>query len=105
MMTWCERALQMHIDHAIPIRFAHREDHTVTQNAGIVDQDVETTKGFDRLIDHVLGFAKVGNIAAIDDGFATHFLDLSNDIFSRTCVGATAISGPTQVVYDDLCTV
>ena len=92
----------MHVDDAVPVGLAHREHHAVTEDAGVVDQDVEATEGLDRLLDHGLGFVEVSDVGAIDDGFATHALDLFDDLFGRALIGAGAIGGTAQVVDDDL---
>ena len=63
-------------DDGVPILFRHVGEQTVAQDAGIVDQDVETAERLDRHSDHGLGIRPVGHVVAAHRGLAAGHLDL-----------------------------
>ena len=101
-MGRCIRALEVYPNDAVPVRLAHREDHAVPEDASIVDQDVEATKGVHGLIDHGFGFGEIRDVCAVDDCLAAHRLDLFDNLLGWTGVGPGTIGGTTEIVNNDL---
>ena len=97
-----EGALEVHIDHCVEVLLGHREDHAVAQDSRVVDQDVEAPPGVDGLLDHLAGCREVGDIGSVDQGLASHGLDLGHHLLGRAEVPAGAVHVTAQVVDDDL---
>ncbi len=96
-----EGALEVHVDHGVPVELGHREHHAVPQDPGVVDQDVATPERVDGLVDHLAGGVEVGHVGAVDDCLAAHGLDLGHDLLGGREVGSAAGSVAAEVVDDD----
>src|SRR5207245_1598117 len=96
------RCLQVHADDRVEVVLCHREDHAVTQDAGVVDDDVERAVGLDGLVDDALGAVVVGDIVVVGDGLAPAAANELGDLLGRPLVGALAGDRAAQVVDDDL---
>ncbi len=99
----CEGALQVHGYDRVPVVLRHGEHHPVPQDAGVVDDYVETAPGVDCLLDHLAGRGEVGHVAAVDHCLAAHCLDVVHDLLGRGEVCATAGLVASEVVDDDPC--
>jgi hypothetical protein len=94
--------LEVHVDHGVPLGFGHVDDHTVAQDAGVVDEHVQIAERIDGLLHHALRTVPIGDVVAVDDGLATHRLDLVDDLHGGTEVAALAVHVAAEVVDDDL---
>ena len=65
-----EGALQVHLDHRVPLGLGHVDEHPVAQDAGVVDQHVELAEARDRLPDQALGAGEVADVVAVGDRLA-----------------------------------
>ncbi len=103
MVGRCVRALQVHVDDGVPVGLLHLEDHPISQDAGVVDEDVEPAEGVHGLLDHGFGVVEVGNVATVHDRLAAHALDLVHDGLCRADVAAGPVDVAAQIVHHDLC--
>jgi hypothetical protein len=97
-----EVALEVDADHAVPLVLGHVHEHPVAGDAGVVDEDVEAAELVDRLPDHRLRLAEVGDVRAVRDGLTALRLDLGDDLLRRRRVRALARERRAEVVDDDL---
>ena len=88
----------MHLDDGVPLGFGHVGEHPVTEDAGVVDHDVEFAEVFDRLVHHALGTLPAGDVVAVDDGLAAHAFDLGNDVLGWGGVVARSVDLTSEVV-------
>ena len=91
MMQRGERAFEVHLDHGVKVVLRQREDHPVTQNAGVVDQNVDVAVGVDGLVDHLLGLVEVADIGAVDFGLPAASADFLHHFLGWGLVGALAV--------------
>ncbi len=92
----------MHPDDRVPFVGRHVDQHAITQNPGVVDQDVEVAEGLDRLVDEPFGAVPVRDVVEVGDSRSAGCLDLVNDLLRGRCVRTGAVGAPAQVVHDDL---
>jgi len=78
-----EAALEMDTDDRIPIVLGHFVEDGITQNAGIVDHNVEAAKGIHGLVDHSLSGLEIGNATEICGRRASGTFDLLNNLVRR----------------------
>src|SRR5690606_29972380 len=97
-----EGALEVDLDDEVPLLLGHVGEHAVAEDAGVVDEDVETAEGLDRLVDHALGGFPVADVGAVDDGLAPHAPDLLDDLTGGAGAATGAVHLGTEVVDDDL---
>ena len=97
-----EMTLQVDADDRIPLGLVHREDHPVAQDAGVVDQHVETSEGVDGASDELAGLGEVGDVGTVGDRLTAHGLDFCNDLLGGTGVGAVPVGTTAQVVDHNL---
>ena len=50
-----EVALQVHVDHGVPLGLGHVDDHAVAQDAGVVHEHVQVAEGVDGLVARGVG--------------------------------------------------
>ncbi len=101
-MRGSESALQVHVDHGIPVGLLHVEDHAVAEDAGVVDEDVEPAELVDGLFDHPSGLVEVGDIGPVDDRFAAGRADLVDDAPGRSHIATRSVDITPEIVDDDL---
>jgi len=101
-VRWCERSLQVNVDDRVPLIFGHVCQHSVAQNARVVDDDVERAKGIDRGLNQALRAFERRHAVAVGDRLATERLDLFDNLLRRAGVAAGAINAAAKVVDDDL---
>jgi hypothetical protein len=61
----------MNSNDGIPLPVVHGVKHAVPGKAGIVDQNVQPTEGFDRFLDNGFWKIRLSHIAAKDNSFAS----------------------------------
>ena len=59
-------------DDGVPLLRGHVDEHAVAQDAGVVDEDVETAEGLDSGGDQPGGALPVRHVVAVGDGLAPH---------------------------------
>ena len=97
-----ERAVQMHVDHHLPVDMAHAMEDAVAQDAGIVDDAVDPAEVLDRGLDHALGAGRIGDAVAVGHGLAAGRLDLVADLLGRRrAAAAFAVDRAAEVVDHD----
>ena len=69
---------------------------------GVVHQDVEAAEGLDGRVDQSLRPAEVADVVAVRDGFATHRLDLFDDVRRPGRCLAAAVHLAAEIVDHDL---
>src|ERR1035437_3396954 len=71
-----ERALEIDVQHGVPVRLAHAHDQTVLGDAGVVDQDVHLAGGGQDLLRNGLYAGGVGDVGREGPGLAPKPLSL-----------------------------
>ncbi len=97
-----EGAVEMDVEHVLPVRVAHPVEDRVAQDAGIVDQDVDAAEGVERGLDDRLGVLRLGDRERRGDRLAAGLLDLVDHLLRRAGVGAGALQARADVAGDDL---
>jgi len=93
----------VHGDDRVPVLLRHVEDHPITQDAGVVDHDVELAEGVERALDDALGGLEVGHAVAVGDRLAAHLLDLRDHLLrGRGGRRPRAVEVRAEVVHHDL---
>src|ERR1017187_7966656 len=90
----------MDADHGVPFVDRHIDEHPVTQNAGVVDQDIDRPEVVDRRLDQATGAVVVRDVVTVGHGFPTHPADLLDD-FAGWAGGASASVDLGPQVVDD----
>ena len=75
----------------------------ITEEAGVVDDDVEVAKGIDGLFYHRSGVVPARDIAKGNDGLATQGLDLFDHLPGRFLIGPRAVTFGPQIVDHQAC--
>ena len=91
----------MHVYHVVPSIARQLVEDRIAQDAGVVDDAVESTEGVDRRLHHALGAGRVGHAVAVDDRAPARALDLVDDRARRAGIGTLALGVGAQVVDDD----
>ena len=86
-------ALEVDLNDRVPVGFAHREHHAISQDAGVVDEDVQSAEGVDGLVDHVPGGVEVADISAVHHCLAAHGPDLLDHLARWSGIAAPAVGG------------
>jgi hypothetical protein len=95
-------ALQVDVDHRVPLVLGHVDDHAVTQDPGVVDEDVEVTEGLDGGVDEPLCALPGRHAVAVGERLASHAVDLVDHLLCRRDVAAGAVGRAAEVVDDHL---
>src|SRR5436190_12941827 len=96
-----ERAVQVHVDHVVPIRPAHAVEDTVAEDAGVVDENVDVPKGIDRRLHDRLGILGLGDRERRYDGLAAGLLDVLDGFLRRPLIAAGAVQRGAEVDHYD----
>ena len=91
----------MNLDNRIPFFFGHREQHAVTQNSGIVDDDVKTTESVNCLINDALRSGIRTDVVGVGDSLSASGLDFVRYVLGGTRVATTSVTRCTEVVNHD----
>ena len=70
-----ECALEVDVQHEIPVRFRHAEDQAIAGDASVVDEHIQATPALDRLSDHLLGILKLCDVRLDEDRLSTLLAD------------------------------
>ena len=70
-----KRAEQVHLHHLLEVDDAHAVENAVAQNAGVVDDAVDTAEALDRGLDDVGGGRRLGDAVEIGDRLAAFLFD------------------------------
>jgi len=97
-----EVPLQVHLDDGIPLVLLHVHEHAVTEDPGVVDEDVESPERLDRGVDEPLRTGELRHVLAVGHGLAAERLDLGDDAVRRVGVGAFSRQRGPEIVDDDL---
>ena len=73
-------AFQVHGQNRIPVRFFHLEDGAISQNAGVVNQDIHAAEGVDSGLDQTFAAGDIGHRVGIGYGFAARRLNLGYNV-------------------------
>ncbi|GAB2807804.1 hypothetical protein GCM10022221_01350 [Actinocorallia aurea] len=97
-----EVALEVDADDVVPFGLAHRDQHPVADESGVVHQDVEAAEGLHGGADQPRGAVPARDVVAVGDGLAAEVLDLGHDRFGDVAGAPAAGEGGAEVVDDDL---
>ena len=64
-MNEVERRFEVHVNHHIPLLFAHTHHQTVTSNTCVVDQYIDTAEILNDFCNHFCGILKIRSIRRI----------------------------------------
>ena len=92
----------MYGDDRVPFVFGHIDQHTITQNARIIHNDVKFAKSIDRRIDHVFSPIKITYVVAVCYGFPTSSINFVSYLLRRRSIFSPAIDSGPKVVDDNL---
>jgi hypothetical protein len=91
----------MHTDDGIPFLNAHIEEHTVTQDAGHMDDDVDLAKRVQRSLDDGLSTFWRRYRVIVRCCRAAGSSDLFDDRISGRMCTSRAVNGNAQVIHHD----
>ena len=97
-----EVALEVHSDHCVPLFLGHIEDHTVTDDTGAVDQNVDLAERIDRSLDQALSAFDCGDVVRVGHRLAARPLNLLHDLLSRGLVRPFTMDAAAEIVDHDL---
>ena len=97
-----EVAGQVHVDDRLPVLREHIVKHSVAQDAGGVEHDVQTAERLARLLDHRQAVVEFGDRPVVRCRIAAGRLDLVDDLLRRRLVGALAAAAGAGIVDHDL---
>ena len=95
-------AHQVDLNHQIEVVHAHLGKALVTQNAGVVHQNVHPAPGVDGLLHHGFDRRKVGDRGAIGQRLATGSADFIDHRLRRADRAALAVHAAAQVIDQHL---
>ncbi len=88
-----ERGLEVGVDDGVPVGFGHHHDQRIFGDAGVVDEDAQVAKGFDRKFHQRFRLFEIRHIRLKGSSFATRLLDLLHDLIRS--------SGRFVVIHND----
>ena len=97
-----EAALEVHIDHRVPLRLAHLVEDAVAENACVVDDRVDSAENIDRLLNHAVRRGPVGNRVRVQHRLATCRVNGVDHLLAGARVMALATGVTAKVVYNQL---
>src|SRR5581483_2788055 len=97
-----EVALEVDVDDGVPVGLLHVEAHAVAEDAGVVDQDVESPELVDGLLDELLAAFPRGDVIEVGSGVAARPLDLVDDLLGGPLLAGLTGHRTPHVVDDDL---
>ncbi len=92
-------ATQVDLQHCVEVLDAHVEDRVVTDDARVVDEDVEAAELIDGLRDHLACLVIVGHVRVVGCRLAAAGLD-DVDGQVRVATRSLARDRPAQIVHD-----
>src|SRR5579863_5877091 len=100
MMTARPRAANMYSHHRVEILGGHVPDGSVTNNPGIVHQDVEAAPRSNGLLNQVTRLLVVAHVPIVRQRRTTPLLDECDGLIGISS-GATPVHIRTEIVDDD----
>src|SRR5579859_2078663 len=91
----------MDSDHCIELLLIHIDQELITQNACVVDNDVQVPESLHCPIDQTPGPFPIGNTVGVSDCLTTSSDDLINHPLGKAAVPTRAIDGNPWIVYHD----
>ena len=92
-------ALQVDSVDQVPILLGHLDEALVTEDTGVVDDDVNTSEGIEGSLDDLVTEL---NAVVVGNGLAASLLDLVDDQVSSASGGTLTEGRASEVVHDDL---
>lgn len=77
-----EHALQVDVQHRIPVRLGHGQQHLVPGDTGIVDQNIHAAQLGHHVLDGSLGVLEVGHVTDLAHHPAAHGLNGGHSLLS-----------------------
>ncbi len=96
-------AIQMYIDHGLPLLRRHLVKIAVPQDTGDVDHRINSAEGIDGGLYHCPRVIGAGYIAAVGHGLAARRLDFRHDFLRRGLFRRLAVQIAAEIVHHDLC--
>ena len=90
---------QVHVHHQLEVGNLHLGKAFVTQDAGVVDQNVHAAPSVNRLLNHGLHGGVVSDGSTIGNSFTTCGVDFVHHGLRRTDGGTNAIARAAQVIH------
>ena len=78
----------MDVDDRVPLFFRGRDEHAISQEARVINDDVEAAEAVEGLFDDALSGREFGDAVGIRDRFPAHRLDLVGHLLGGA-VGAS----------------
>src|SRR5262249_20102448 len=105
MPSTIERTLHVNGNDGVPLVFRHIEDHAITQNTSIIDENVQFAECVDCTLDDAFGAFEISYVFIISDCVAASGFDFINDLLSRAIILACPVKMTAKVIDDDFCPV
>ena len=96
-----ERAAKVDGDDRVEQVGVHVVERLVTQDAGVVDDDVDLAERIDCTLDDRRAALGRRDRVGVGDGLATGLADLVDDELGSALVGAGAVDGTAEIVHHD----
>ena len=100
-MRRSEGSLHVGAYDAVPFAFGHVGKNAITQDAGVIDHDVEPTECLHCLIDQPLGPLPVGHVVPVRDGRTAGIVDLGRHLGREPFGVRRAVDRSAEVVHHD----
>ena len=95
-----EGTLEVHVQNRVEVVVGQLGERLVTQDAGVVDDDVDLAEGVDRGLDDVLAALGRRDRVVVGHRLAAGRLDFVDDLLRGGVVAALPVDGPAEVVDD-----
>ena len=98
----CERTLEMHARHRIPVAVGHIDQHAVSQDPGVVDEGVDGAERLHRMGDQASRAVPIRGVVAVGHRLPAECPDLLDHFVRRTTRAAFSVHRHPEVVHHDL---
>src|SRR5437868_1189406 len=98
MATAIEAAFQVHRQYGVEVFLGHLHHRSVTHDAGVVDQDVDTAEVVDGALDDALRSAEIGDRIVIRNRLAAELLNFFDYLCGRIFFSATPVDAAADIV-------
>src|SRR5581483_1522527 len=93
-------AFQVHVDNRVPLGLVHVHEHSVAEDARVVDEDVEPAVLLDRVRDEPPRAGEIRDVLVVGDGGGAELLDLCHHRLRSGGVASLAGEGRAEIVDD-----
>ena len=93
-----KRAVQVHLEHRVPLVHAHLVEEAVAQNARVVDHHVDAAKAVDGRLNDAGCACGIRHAVGIGRGLTTQGFDFVHHFLRGACILAFARDGRTDVI-------